>query len=47
MPDTVMKEESQAPGDRTRKFFAQTDPNQFMICEKVLRTLDDEGHSAG
>jgi hypothetical protein len=33
-----MKEEKQAPGDRTRKFFAQTDPNQFVIFDKVLRT---------
>ena len=37
-----MKEESNAPGMRNRQFFAQTDPNQFMICEKVLRTLEDE-----
>jgi hypothetical protein len=35
-PDTFMRPETGAAGARTRAFFAQTDPNQFLICEKVL-----------
>ncbi len=28
-------------GKGNRTFFAQTDPNQFLICEKALRTLEE------
>jgi hypothetical protein len=42
IPDTVMKLDSGTAGQRNREFFAMTDPNQFMICEKVLKTLEEE-----
>jgi len=37
-----MKLETGTAGKRNREFFAMTDPNQFLICEKVLRTLEDD-----
>jgi hypothetical protein len=42
VPDTMMKLETGTAGKRNREFFAMTDPNQFLICEKVLRTLEED-----
>jgi len=42
IPDAVMRLDSGTAGQRNRQFFAMTDPNQFLICEKVLRTLEED-----
>ncbi|TNV82030.1 hypothetical protein FGO68_gene16144 [Halteria grandinella] len=42
MPDTIMRPETGTAGTITRSFFSQTQPNQFIICEKVLPTLEED-----
>jgi hypothetical protein len=38
----MMRLDSGTAGQRNREFFAMTDPNQFLICEKVLRTFEED-----